>query len=96
MSSFAFLRAGCSRLVVGRFQVSEVITEPSAVAPDARINVCPKQIAHGFSVNSRLPTDITEVDSSIRRIHHPSGAAPLGTPVRARFCIEYVLSHSVV
>jgi hypothetical protein len=22
----------------------------------------------------------------IRRIHHPSGAAPLGTPVRARFC----------
>jgi hypothetical protein len=29
-----------------------------------------------------------EVELSIRRIHHPSGAAPLGTPVRARFCIE--------
>jgi hypothetical protein len=28
----------------------------------------------------------TEPDSSIRRIHHPSGAAPLRTPARARFC----------
>src|SRR6266850_507583 len=27
-----------------------------------------------------------EVTSGIRRIHHPSGAAPLGTPARARFC----------
>ena len=26
--------------------------------------------------------------SSIRRIHHPSGAAPPGTPDRARFCKE--------
>src|SRR5882672_12849268 len=29
---------------------------------------------------------VFRVELSIRRIHHPSGAAPLGTPVRARFC----------
>jgi hypothetical protein len=29
---------------------------------------------------------IAGVAFSIRRIHHPSGAAPPGTPVRARFC----------
>ncbi len=29
---------------------------------------------------------INGVDDCIRRIHHPSGVAPLGTPVRARFC----------
>ena len=29
---------------------------------------------------------VTKVAFSIRRIHHPSGAAPPGTPVRARFC----------
>jgi hypothetical protein len=28
----------------------------------------------------------SEVGSSIGRIHHPSGAAPLGTQVGARFC----------
>ena len=27
-----------------------------------------------------------DVDANIRRIHHPSGAALLETPVRARFC----------
>jgi len=48
----------------------------SAVAPDTRVY---------FSVKP-LP-GLSKVDSSIRRIHHPSGAAPLGTPVRARFCI---------
>jgi hypothetical protein len=37
---------------VVQFRVNKVITEPSAVAPDAKINLCPKQVgAHGFSVN---------------------------------------------
>jgi hypothetical protein len=36
----------------------------------------------------------TELDSSIRRIHHPSGAAPLGTPVRARFCMAVDFANS--
>src|SRR5882724_2744762 len=35
--------------------------------------------------NSR-DSRVFRVELSIRRIHHPSGAAPLGTPVRARFC----------
>ncbi len=86
------------RMVVGQFRVSEAFTEPSAIAPDARINLYQNSVAaHWFAVNSpSLPTDITEVDFSIRRIHHPSGAAPPGTPVRARFCNESVLSHSIL
>jgi hypothetical protein len=36
----------------------------------------------------------TELASSIRRIHHPSGAAPPGTPVRARFCMAVDFANS--
>ncbi|MGI9066414.1 MAG: hypothetical protein ACR2HX_08425 [Pyrinomonadaceae bacterium] len=48
-------------------------TEPRAVAPDAGVNL----------VLSRFPLLNSEVELSIQRIHHPSGAAPPGTPVRA-------------
>jgi hypothetical protein len=38
-----------------QFRVSEVITEPSAVAPDARINPCLNRVAaHRFSVTLAL------------------------------------------
>ena len=54
--------------MVGQFPVSEVITEPSAVAPDARVNLHPKQVPRTVSGTlSYLSTDIIEVDYSIRR-----------------------------
>ena len=60
-----------------RLLTSETLTEPSAVAPDTEVKlVC-------FIAIARL---ISTEDFSIRRIHHPSGAATPGTPVRARFC----------
>src|SRR5882724_5235474 len=66
--------------VVGQFQVREAITEPSAVAPDARVNFSTNQVGpRGLRWILLLPKGITEVDSSIRRY-------------RARFCIECVAS----
>jgi CubicO group peptidase (beta-lactamase class C family) len=38
------------------------------------------------AMSARVCKNITKVDPGTRRIHHPSGAAPPGTPVRARFC----------
>jgi hypothetical protein len=52
-------------------------TEPSAVAPDAGINLTQHTVAvHWFRSSSK--TNIGKLDSSIRRIHHPCGAAPPG------------------
>jgi hypothetical protein len=52
------------------------ITEPSAVAPDARSNVSPKWVPRqGFQWN--VLTDNAELDTSIRRY-------------RARFCNDFV------
>ena len=67
----------CRTLVVGQFRVRVFITEPSAVAPDAGINLYPKFAAQVFSINSLL-SDITQVDSRIRRY-------------RARFCNDVSL-----
>jgi hypothetical protein len=70
-------------------------TEPCAVAPDAGVTSSTKRMQElvccllatnqVFFRESFLRLS-NEIDSSIRRIHHPGGAAPLGTPVRARFC----------
>src|SRR6185436_14170414 len=76
----------------------ETITEPSAAAPDPGIKFHDDS-SKGYPTNhegtdgteSRPATSgvgarALEVDYRTRRIHHPSGAAPPGTPVRARFC----------
>jgi hypothetical protein len=56
-----------------------------------------KQISRAgvFAETPVLQKEITQVDFSIRRIHLPSGVAPLGTPVRARFCNGYVSPHAI-
>ena len=66
--------------VVGQFRFSEVTTEPSAVAPDARITLYPKQVsAHELFY---LPTDITKLTLA-------SGATALGSVMNMTFSTQW-------
>jgi hypothetical protein len=72
--------ATCARnevglLVTGPFRVSKVLTEPSAVAPDAKINLCPKRVVAHWSVD--YPGD----QPIHPKLTSASGATALGSVV---------------